>query len=432
MNEGNGWLLVYEGFDPQREPLREALCALGNGVFVTRGAAEESRADGVHYPGTYLGGGYNRLSTEIAGETIVNEDLVNFPNWLPLTFRPAKGDWLDLAHVDVLDYRQELDMRRGVLSRRMRVRDRSGRETSVASRRLVHMGDPHLAAIEYRITPENWSGHLEVLSELDASVTNAGVARYRDLASKHLEAVDGGEHGDAGVWLLARTTQSRLEMGLSACTRVWKDDAAVDADRRVVREPERIGLGLGVEAREGEEISVEKIVAIYTSRDVGITEPALESREALERCGRFADLLRSHETAWAPARLPHAADHQPQPDRSRHRHPRPRLARGGLPRPRLLGRGLHLPLLQPPLPHPHPLPPPLPLPAPCPRAVAGAAGRLPGGDVSLAEREQRAGGDPGPSPQPQGQHLGPGPQPATAPREHRRRLQRLAVLRRDR
>ena len=46
------WVLAYEGFDPAHEGLREALCTLGNGYFATRGAAPESRADGVHYPGT--------------------------------------------------------------------------------------------------------------------------------------------------------------------------------------------------------------------------------------------------------------------------------------------------------------------------------------------------------------------------------------------
>ena len=78
-SDARGWVLVYEGFDPEKQPLREALCALGNGVLVTRGAAEEAHADGVHYPGTYLAGGYNRLETQVAGRTIVNEDLVNFP-----------------------------------------------------------------------------------------------------------------------------------------------------------------------------------------------------------------------------------------------------------------------------------------------------------------------------------------------------------------
>ncbi|KKN18759.1 hypothetical protein LCGC14_0952440 [marine sediment metagenome] len=68
------WTLVYEGFEPAQEGLREALCTLGNGYFATRGAADESAADDVHYPGTYLAGGYNRLSTDIAGRMVENED----------------------------------------------------------------------------------------------------------------------------------------------------------------------------------------------------------------------------------------------------------------------------------------------------------------------------------------------------------------------
>jgi alpha,alpha-trehalase len=296
----NGWVLEYEGYDEKQEPLREALCALGNGVFVTRGAAEESRADGIHYPGTYLAGGYNRLASDVAGRVIVNEDLVNLPNWLPLTFRPDGGHWLDLTQMELLAYTQRLDMRRGVLVRRFRVRDRTGRETSVVAQRLVHMGDPHLAALEYRIRPENWSGRLEVRSVLDGAVTNGGVARYRQLASKHLEAVDRGEHGDSGVFLLVRTTQSRLEVALSACTRVFRGDERVRVERQLLREEERVGLELACEASAGEELAVEKTVALYTSRDAAISEASIEAREALERCGRFRELARSHRTAWVP------------------------------------------------------------------------------------------------------------------------------------
>ncbi|GAI02817.1 unnamed protein product, partial [marine sediment metagenome] len=137
------WVLVYEGFDRDQERLREALCTLGNGYFATRGAAEEVHADEVHYPGTYIAGGFNRLESQVAGRTIVNEDLVNFPNWLCLTFCPDDGEWLDLLRMEILSYRQELHLRDGLLIRRFRVRDGQGRETSVVSRRLVHMGNPH-------------------------------------------------------------------------------------------------------------------------------------------------------------------------------------------------------------------------------------------------------------------------------------------------
>ena len=101
----NKWNLIYEGFDPDQEGLREALCTLGNGYFATRGAAPESAADDVHYPGTYLAGGYNRLKTEVAGRVVENEDLVNLPNWLSLSFRIGDGDWFDLRKVEVLSYR---------------------------------------------------------------------------------------------------------------------------------------------------------------------------------------------------------------------------------------------------------------------------------------------------------------------------------------
>ncbi|MFW6126472.1 MAG: trehalose-phosphatase, partial [Chloroflexota bacterium] len=94
------WTLAYEGFDPETEGVREALCTVGNGYFATRGAAPEAIADDVHYPGTYVAGCYNRLTSNVAGQTIENESLVNVPNWLPLTFKLDKGDWFDPAKVD--------------------------------------------------------------------------------------------------------------------------------------------------------------------------------------------------------------------------------------------------------------------------------------------------------------------------------------------
>ena len=80
---------------PSDEGQREALCTLGNGYVATRGALAETSADDVHYPGTYLAGVYNRLTTEVAGRSVENESLVNVPNWLPLRCRPEGGDWFD-------------------------------------------------------------------------------------------------------------------------------------------------------------------------------------------------------------------------------------------------------------------------------------------------------------------------------------------------
>jgi alpha,alpha-trehalase len=211
----NGWSLVYEGFDPAQERLRESLCTLGNGYFATRGAAPESDAGPAHYPGTYLAGCYDRLPSVVEDRTLEHEDLVNAPNWLPLTFRTPDSPWFSVDDVEVLSYQQELDLWRGVLLRDLRVRDAVGRTTRIQSARVVHMASPHLAALETSITPENWSGPLEIRAALDGRVVNDLVARYRHLAKDHLESVETASLGNDGQFLKVRTHQCGISPGTS-------------------------------------------------------------------------------------------------------------------------------------------------------------------------------------------------------------------------
>ena len=141
------WELIYDGFDPARERLREALCTLGNGYFATRGAAPEANADSTHYPGTYLAGGYNRLPTEIEGRMIENEDLVNLPNWLVLTFRHPGDEWFNIQAVDLLSYKQTLDLKAGVLHRSYQFQDAREKDHGEQPPVRPH-GLPHLAGLE--------------------------------------------------------------------------------------------------------------------------------------------------------------------------------------------------------------------------------------------------------------------------------------------
>jgi trehalose/maltose hydrolase-like predicted phosphorylase len=51
------------------------------------------------------------------------------------------------------------------------------------------MAHSHQAGIEWTLTPQNWSGRVEVISGLDGRVTNQMVARYRELEGRHLDPV---------------------------------------------------------------------------------------------------------------------------------------------------------------------------------------------------------------------------------------------------
>lgn len=293
------WTLVYRGFDPAEEGLREALCTLGNGYFATRGAGEEVEAGEVHYPGTYLAGGYDRLTTDIAGRTIENEDLVNMPNWLPLCFQPEGGDWFNLMAVELLEYCQELDLRAGLLRRSIRFRDRAGRESSLTVRRLVHMGSPHLAAIEWVLTAHGWSGRITVRTALDGQVINAGVARYRELSSTHLVPKGARALGPDAMQLVVETRQSRLTVAEAARTRVYRGDTQLEVERRVHEEESYVAQELSLDVTAGEPVRVEKVVALYTGRDRAISEPVTAAAEAIAEAGCFAELAAEHTLAWA-------------------------------------------------------------------------------------------------------------------------------------
>jgi alpha,alpha-trehalase len=293
------WTWSYEGFDPDNEGLREALCAVGNGYVATRGAAPERAADDVHYPGTYGAGVFDRLASEISGETIENESMVNLPNWLPLTFRIDGGAWLDLSRVELLDYHQELDLRRAVLSRRYRFRDADGRTTSVSERRFVAMHLAHVCALETTIRAEDWAGRVDIRAAIDGTVQNTLVRRYRELAGNHLEPLGTAPVGDDGILLEVQTRQSHIRVAVAARISACRDDGPVVVRRRLTRRRGWIGQDLALSLERGQAITAEKVVTIFTSRDPATTEPAEEAARWLPRLGSFGRLLRGHVTAWS-------------------------------------------------------------------------------------------------------------------------------------
>lgn len=145
----NDWMLVYDGYLPEQQGLRESLCALGNGYFV-----------------------------------------------LPLMLRINDGDWWHPDQQEILDYQQSLDLQRGVLTRRFRYRDDKGRVTRWQEQRLVSMANAHLAALQVEVSAENWDGTLSIRSAIDGSVTNSGVQRYSQLKGRHLETLDTEQPGE--------------------------------------------------------------------------------------------------------------------------------------------------------------------------------------------------------------------------------------------
>ncbi|MCQ9179387.1 glycoside hydrolase family 65 protein [Streptomyces sp. IBSBF 2953] len=294
------WTWEWKGYDPAAERLRESLCTLGNGYFATRGAVPECRAGLVHYPGTYAAGCYNRPESTVAGRQVANEDLVNLPNWLLLRFRlrraeGAWGPWFSPHPHTLLDHRHTLDLRRATLTRAFRHRDERAGVVAVEQTRLVHMGDPHLAALRTVFTAEDWSGEVEIESCLDGEVTNGNVHRYRALNHHQLTQVRTGTRDPHTVWLTCRTTTSDISVAMAART-VVTDRPPASSELRPARH--RAVHRLVVPLAPGRPVAVEKTVALHTSRDTAISDPLEAAVDRVSSAADFAGLLNSHVAAW--------------------------------------------------------------------------------------------------------------------------------------
>jgi alpha,alpha-trehalase len=292
------WNLTYNTYKPQEEGLREALCTLGNGYFATRGASAQVSAGDIHYPGTYLAGGYNRLKTKIADRDIENEDLVNMPNWLCLKFRFTGGQWFSPENAAIRSYCRELDIQNGILTHIVVFEDEQGRRIRMEEQRIVHMGDRHTAAMRVSLTSENETGALEVESAIDGTVQNRGVKRYGELNSRHLEVLESESVQDRPLYLKVQTVQSELRVAMTARTRITRKGKALELAPKLMDDDGYVGKRYTVDIKKKETIVVEKVVLVHTSRDIAISECGLAARARIQRTPGFEPLLKTHKLAW--------------------------------------------------------------------------------------------------------------------------------------
>ncbi|MFW6134728.1 MAG: glycoside hydrolase family 65 protein [Elusimicrobiota bacterium] len=301
-NHGSSeWSLEYFKFEPGQERLREALCTLGNGYLGTRGAVTESSASRIHYPGTYMAGIYNKLESHISGKTITNEDLVNCPNWLPLTFKTEeKSEWIIPSVHRVVSYYRKLDLKKAVLVLNYKIKEKSGKITSVQTRRIVHMDDMHRMAIEYSVIPENYSGEIFIRTGLDGTVKNEGVERYSDLNSLHLAPDEVGQFGENNIYLTVITNQSKIKIAQASSLSInSKDEEIKPIAIDTKKEEKAIFQEHKIKVNKKQKYTIEKNVSIYTSKDKDTVNPLESATELVKQSPDFSTLYESNKKAWS-------------------------------------------------------------------------------------------------------------------------------------
>ncbi len=297
--EDSRWQVVEDGFDPALANTYETLFTTGNGYLGTRGSHEGSHEGAL--PGTFLRGVFDHHDSAVT-------DLVKAPDWVSLDI-VVNGTKLDATSASIVRHRRVLDMREGTLSRETVFSDSEGRRTRLETIRFASSADQHLCCLQARITPENHTASISVHSGVDGTGYNLDrrpfyaepppadphMKWHKWAKSRHLDEAARAELPD-GVYLATRTIDTGITIGYAASTTV-----SAPGESEVIQRHKFIEQVSRAQVAAGETLTVEKLVTIYTSRDVAATDVTQTCQDELRRHtdAGFTTCRERNRGAWA-------------------------------------------------------------------------------------------------------------------------------------
>ncbi|TAF10998.1 MAG: beta-phosphoglucomutase [Nostocales cyanobacterium] len=268
------WVLIENQFNPEQLHARETNFTIGNGYLGTRGTFEES------YPralsATFIHGIYDDVP-------VVYTELANCPDWLPLVVI-IDGDRFRLDQGKILEYNRKLDLHQGVLSRFLRWRSPTDKTIDISFERFASLADNHVLGQRCTLTTVDFHGLIEIQASINGYPENKGF--------NHWEALDQGKM-DRGFWLHSRTRYSRIDMGMAARMTI----SGIETAMQVNTAPGYPSINATFFSEPQQTVIIEKIVTIFTSRDV--EQPVSAAQKKLADLPDYITLRQANEQAWA-------------------------------------------------------------------------------------------------------------------------------------
>ena len=174
-----------------------------------------------------------------------------------------------------------LDLRQGVLWREWRHEDSRGRITRVRFLRLASLADRHVLLQSVAVTVENCAARIELVADLvlpDGQGAQRALTVTRDLTT---------------VVVLKRETTIAIATGSAM------QPESDGTKSRQERPTGHVGERWSWEAGVGETIRLDRVIAVYTSRDLEFPAEAARDHVAVIQKRGVQALVRDHVDAWS-------------------------------------------------------------------------------------------------------------------------------------
>lgn len=278
----DGYIIREKVYKPEEESAKATVFALANGYMGLRGAGEELPPTIPGVKGCYINGIYDTPRGKLT-----EREFPNMPDW---TFIQL---WVDDEPFDpanmgsLLEYSRDLDMRQGVMRRRIRWQSPSGTVIQMESERFVSASRLHVGVIRYRLSVEQ-PVHIELRSSIDGAVNNRWAYHFKRFTRRQ----DGDED-----YLEVETFDPGYRVGVMArhevrtlgAVQVERDDPTDRCVQTIVH----------ADMSSGQEIEVTKWCALFESRFSEGDLYSLCKAELEAACAMGYDALKAeHASMW--------------------------------------------------------------------------------------------------------------------------------------
>ena len=222
--KNNEWNIIEESFDPHLNKISESIFSLGNGRMGQRANFEETYT-GETLQGNYIAGIYYPDKTRVGwwknGYPDYFAKVLNAANWIGIEVKIG-DEIVDLATCKVTDFSRVLNMREGFLERNFTVELKNSKIIKVKSIRFCSIADDEIGAIEYTITPLNFSGNITLMPFIDGNVKNQDSnyeEKFWDFVSQ--------EFTNHETYLTLKTKKTNFEVCTASAVEIYIDNKYV-------------------------------------------------------------------------------------------------------------------------------------------------------------------------------------------------------------
>ncbi|WP_457617886.1 glycoside hydrolase family 65 protein [Lutibacter sp.] len=294
----NEWSIIEEVFDTKNIKASESLFSIGNGSMGQRANFEEDYS-GETLQGSYIGGVYYPDKTRVGwwknGYPEYFAKVLNAPNWIGIHIQ-INGTNLDLNLCEVANFRRELNMKEGWLSRSFKATLKTGEEILVKTKRLISIELNEVGAIEYSITAVNFSGEITFSPYIDAGIVNED-SNYDEFFWETLQIVEGKNKGS----ILSKTLKTEFHVATAMDVSFTLNNLKLEVPQKTKIEEKSLTYSYKIEVSEGDIATIYKYGSYVSSLNYKNNELVDASFQNVQTASelRFEDLLNLQKQSWS-------------------------------------------------------------------------------------------------------------------------------------